>query len=196
MRKTRLLSSISLAFVLSFSSSTTLAAEGNYFDFNGDPKVYTGIGYGQYSFQWNDRDSDTSFDDDSAMLKAYVGTALNEYFSVELAYQNFDEASDIDRNAELDGVSLAARFSAPLSERFSLYAKGGWLEWSADVYANVPEIGRVGTELDGGDWFYGAGLAFAVSSNVNMRLEYERYELENDIDPDMDVASVAIEYVF
>ncbi|NOU51176.1 outer membrane beta-barrel protein [Pseudoalteromonas sp. JBTF-M23] len=189
-------SSISLALVLGTASTSVLADDSNYFDFNGEPKVYTGIGYGQYSFQWDDKENDTSFDDDASMLKAYVGTALNEYFSVELAYQNFDEASDIDSNAELDGVSLAARFSAPLNERFSLYAKGGWLEWNADIYATIPEVGRIGRELDGGDWFYGAGIAFGVTQNVNMRLEYERYELDDRIDPNMDVASVSVEYVF
>ncbi|OHU86789.1 MULTISPECIES: outer membrane beta-barrel protein [Pseudoalteromonas] len=188
--------SITAASMVLAMSGVASAAQGNYFDFNGEPKVYAGIGYGQYSFQWDDRENDTSFDEDESMLKGYIGTALNEYFSVELAYQNFDEASDIDSNAELDGVSLATRFSAPLSNRFSLYAKGGWLEWNADIYANIPEVGRVGTELDGGDWFYGAGVAFVVTNNVNMRLEYERYELDDRIDPNMDVASLSVEYVF
>ncbi|MGB1293466.1 MAG: TonB-dependent receptor, partial [Pseudoalteromonas sp.] len=27
-------------------------------------------------------------------------------------------------------------------------------------------------------------------------LEYERYKLEDDIDPDMDVASVSVQYMF
>jgi opacity protein-like surface antigen len=159
-------------------------------------KIYTGIGYGQYSFQWDDRENDTSFDDDSSMLKAYVGTKINPYWSFELAYENFDEASDIDNSAEVDGISLSTRLSAPLNEHFSVYAKGGWLEWDADVHADIPAIGRVSSSIDGGDWLYGAGVEFHLNENVNMRLEYTRYELENNIDPDMDVAAVSVEYQF
>ena len=33
---------------------------------------------------------------------------------------------------------------------------------------------------DGGDVFYGAGIQYAFSSNVQMRLEYERYELDDE----------------
>ncbi len=71
------------------------------------PRIYTGIGYGQYSFEFEDSENDTDFDDDSQMLKGYIGTQFNKYLSLELAYQNFDEVSDIDSKAEIDGVSLA-----------------------------------------------------------------------------------------
>lgn len=33
------------------------------------PRIYTGIGYGQYSFQFEDSENDTDFDDDAQMLK-------------------------------------------------------------------------------------------------------------------------------
>lgn len=161
-----------------------------------DYQIYTGIGYGQYSFQWDDRENDTSFDEDAAMLKAYLGTTITPYWSVELGYENFDEASDIDSSAELDGVSLATRLSLPLNEHFSVYAKGGWLEWNADIHTDTPVVGRVSSEFDGGDWLYGAGLGLKLSEHVNMRVEYTRYKLEEKIDPDMDVASLSVEYLF
>ncbi|MBQ4832443.1 outer membrane beta-barrel protein [Pseudoalteromonas sp. MMG010] len=159
------------------------------------PSIYTGIGYGQYAFESNNPENDMDFDDDSQMLKGYIGTQFNQYFSVELAYQNFDEISDIDNSAEIDGVSLAARLSAPLTENFSIYAKGGWLEWDAD-YTQSSAVGEVTTSLDGGDTFMGAGLEYAFTQDVQMRLEYERYQLEHDIETDMDVASVSIQYMF
>ncbi|PCK30936.1 outer membrane beta-barrel protein [Pseudoalteromonas piscicida] len=185
---------IAAALFATFGLSTAAHAESDFgLD---DYKIYTGVGYGQYSFQWEDRENDTSFDDDSSMLKAYVGTKINPYWSIELGYENFDEVSDIDNSADIDGISLSTRLSAPLNEYFSVYAKGGWLEWDADVYADIPAVGRVSSSLEGGDWLYGAGVEFHIHENVNMRLEYTRYELEEDIDPDMDVAAVSIEYQF
>ena len=47
-----------------------------------------------------------------------------------------------------------------------------------------------------GDVFYGAGVEYAFTTNMQVRFEYERYKLEDDIDPDMDVASVSFQYMF
>lgn len=189
MIKTLSVSALALA-TLGFNT----AAQADITDFD-SPRIYTGIGYGQYSFEYDDRENDVDFDDDSQMLKGYIGSQFNEHFSLELAYQNFDEASDIDNKAEVDGISLAARLAAPITNNFSAYAKGGWLEWDADVTQELA-VGSVTTSRDGGDVFYGAGIEYAFTDNVQARLEYERYELDDDIDPQMDVASVSLQYMF
>ncbi|KPH64889.1 outer membrane beta-barrel protein [Pseudoalteromonas neustonica] len=190
MIKTLSLSALALA-TLGFNSAAQ--ADVNEMD---SPRIYTGIGYGQYSFQFEDSENDIDFDDDSQMLKGYIGTQFNKYLSLELAYQNFDEVSDIDSYAEVDGISLAGRLAAPITESFSVYAKGGWLEWDAEVTSDIPALGEISAEQSGGDVFYGAGLEYAFTSNVQVRLEYERYKLEDDIDTDMDVASFSVQYMF
>ena len=67
------LSAISLA-LLGFN--TAASAETTNMDY---PRVYTGIGYGQYSFQFEDSENDIDFDDDSQMLKGYVGSQFNKF---------------------------------------------------------------------------------------------------------------------
>lgn len=157
---------------------------------------YVGAGYGQYSFQFEDRENDIDFDDDAAVLKGYVGAQFSPYVGLELGYQNFDELNDNDNYAEVDGYSLALRLLAPLSERFAIYAKGGWFEWEAEISANTPDFIDISSKQEGGDVFYGAGLQFSFTEHLQARLEYERFELEDDIAPDLDVASVSVQYKF
>ena len=173
-----------------------MASNAHADNFLDDTGIYVGAGYGQYSFQFEDRENDIDFDDDAGVLKGYIGAQFSPYVGLELAYQNFDELNDNDNNAEVDGYSLALRLSAPLTERFSIYAKGGWFEWEAELSANTPDFIDISAKQDGGDVFYGAGLQFAFTENLQGRIEYERFELEDDIDPDLDVASVSIQYMF
>ena len=189
MKNTLSLAALSLALV-GISATAKAQSEIN------DTGIYVGAGYGQYSIQFEDLENDIDFDDDAAVLKAYVGAQFSPYLGLELAYQNFDEANDADGFAEIEGLSLAAKFSLPISERFSVYAKGGWFQWEAELSTDVPLIGSISSSQDGGDIFYGAGLQFAFTENVHARIEYERFEIEDDFDPDLDVASVSIQYMF
>ncbi|QFU04991.1 Outer membrane protein A precursor [Pseudoalteromonas sp. THAF3] len=185
------------ALAMALTTTTAMAAPTSYEPSSEvNPRFYTGIGYGQYSFEFDNDDLDTEFDDDAGMLEAYVGTQLNDYWSFELGYHNFDEVSDIDQQAELDGVSLSTKLALPVSERFKVYATAGWLEWDADLRAQLDDLTIATTQADGGDVFYGAGVQFAMTEQVRFNLEYERYELDEQIDPEMDVASVSVEYLF
>lgn len=163
------------------------------------PEAYVGLGYGQYRFEFDDEDLDSSFDDDQAVLKAFVGGQFTEAFGLEFTYLNFDEASDNDLNAEIDGWSIAGVFSAPLHDNFDIYGKLGWFAWEAE-YTGQAAVGNVLVDvqgdIDGDDIFYGAGLRFGLSDAVDLRLEYDRYELDDNIDPEMDTLSASLQFNF
>lgn len=181
--------------LLATGLATTLSMGANADDFNlNESEFYLGGGYGQYSIQWEDED--TEFDDDAEVLKAYGGMKINEFVGAELAYLNFDEANDFDSNATVHGLGLAGILSAPLHERFSLYAKGGWFTWDAEIEATLPVVGTVSEDFDGGDWFYGGGIKLGLAEHLDLRIEYERYELDDNIKPEIDVASVNMQYSF
>jgi len=189
MKKTYIAATLSLALL----GYTSVSQADTNLDNVG---IYVGAGYGQYSFQFEDRENDIDFDDDAGVLKGYVGAQFTPYLGLELAYLNFDELNDNDNYSEVDGYSLAGILSLPLSERFSLYAKGGWFEWEAKVSANTPAFINISSTQEGGDVFYGVGMQYAFTQHWQTRLEYERFELEDDIEPDMDVASLSIQYLF
>ncbi|QFT55998.1 porin family protein [Microbulbifer sp. THAF38] len=169
------------------------AAAQESFD-RSESEFYVGGGYGQYSIKWDNEETD--FDEDAEVVKIYGGMKINEYLGAEIGYLNFDEANDFDNNAEIDGFTFAGILSAPLHERVSVYLKGGWFTWEAEVKSDLPVIGRVSEDLDGGDWFYGAGVKVGVMENLDLRLEYERFDLDDDIEPQIDIASASLQFAF
>lgn len=162
------------------------------------PGAYVGLGYGQYRFEF-DNGTDTDFKDETEVLKAYVGGMFTDAVGLELTYLNFDEANDNDINAEIDGWSLAGIFAAPISDSFSVYGKLGWFAWEADYSGRVsagPVFVDVDEDIDGDDIFYGAGVRFGLSDSVSLRFEYDRYELDDNIDPDLDILSANLQFGF
>lgn len=163
------------------------------------PAGYVGLGYGQYRFEFNNDSIDTDFSDNTEVWKAYVGGMFTDAVGLELTYLNFDEANDNDINAEIDGWSLAGIFAAPISDTFSIYGKLGWFFWDADYRGRAsagPVLVDIDEGTDGNDLFYGAGVRFGLSDSVSLRFEYDRYELDDNIDPDLDIVSANLQFGF
>lgn len=163
------------------------------------PGAYAGLGYGQFRFKFDDDSIDTDFEDEREVLKAYAGGMFTDAVGIEFSYLNFDEANDNDLNADIDGWSLAGVFAAPISDHFSVYGKVGWFSWEAEYEGQVavgPVFVAVDESADGDDIFYGAGVRFGLSDAISLRFEYDRYELDDNIDPDLDILSANIQFGF
>ena len=171
---------------------TVVASVNSYSD---APEVYLGAGYGQFKFEFDDDDNDTNFDDSQAAYRIFVGGNVTENFGGELTYINFDEANDLGTNTDIDGVSIAGVFTAPLGEFFSLYAKGGLFKWEASYSNSVAGI-PFSESVDGNDIFYGVGAKVSLSQNVDLRFDYDRYELDDDINPELDIISANLQFNF
>jgi OOP family OmpA-OmpF porin len=61
----------------------------------------------------------------------------------------------------------------PLSQRFSIYGKGGIYQWDADYEFPAGVAGSA--DANGKDYTYGAGVKFNVTRNTALRLEWQRY---------------------
>jgi OOP family OmpA-OmpF porin len=145
------------------------------------------------------RDNDVStgdlsdFDDDRATWQAYGGFMFTQWLGVEAGYLDVPEFKDGGFKVDGHGYTAAAVLAAPITDRVALYGKGGRVWWDVDA------SGPLGFDanVDGHDWFYGAGVRLGVLPNVSVRFEYARYELKgSDAKADLDLATAGIQYNF
>jgi hypothetical protein len=163
-------------------------------------QAYVGIGYGQYRFEFDDDRIDSDFEDDREVIRLFAGGQFSDVFGLEVTYLDFDEAHDRDINAELEGWSLAGIFSAPLADNFAVYGKLGWFAWETDVQGqlggNGPVLVNIDESIDGDDLFYGAGIKIGLGDAVALRFEYDRYEIDENIEPELDILSANLQVEF
>ncbi|MCC5856610.1 MAG: outer membrane beta-barrel protein [Ectothiorhodospiraceae bacterium] len=155
----------------------------------GPPQGYIGGGVGYYRLNDEDfLDEDERFKDDRWSWKVFAGVQFNRVLSAELGYTDFGKTSRGPFSADASGWSLAGTAALPVTPNFAPYAKLGQLFWDADL-----EAGPVSTSRDGNDMFYGVGARFALSHNLDLRMEYERFALD---DTDLDMGSLNLQLRF
>ena len=147
-----------------------------------EPETYIGAGYGAYQFEEN------SIDQSDSHWKAYLGTMFNSAVGMELSYVDFSRATDQGSTFDADGYGAALVLAFPMTQNFALYAKGGIYFWDAES-----NFAGIRATDDGDDPFYGAGLKFKLSEALDLRVEYERYEIANI---DLDSANASLQFSF
>lgn len=145
-------------------------------------ETYIGVGYGAYQFEENAIDSSDSH------WKGYIGTMFNSALGMELAYVDFSRATDQGSTFDADGYTGGLVLNFPMTENFAIYAKGGLFFWDAES-----NFAGIRATDDGDDPFYGAGLQFKLNEALDLRVEYERYEI---INVDIDSATAALQFSF
>lgn len=154
-----------------------------------ESSFYIGAGAGYYRIEGEDfLDEDNDLRDDRTAHKAYLGTNINDIFGLEIGYIDFRESTDELLDVEADGYTVAATLGAPVGEGMRLYGKLGQLFWDQTVSA-----GPISRSTDGDDPFIGVGMRFGSPEGLAVRLEYERYELE---DTEIDMPSVSLHFGF
>lgn len=184
-------------------SSTVVAQDNNSDRGNGwqfQPEFSIGGGYGLTKLKDND------FDEDEAAKKAFAVFQINEFIGIEAAYIDFDESGNDALDIDIKGKALDVIVSLPVSQSFSLYAKGGQMWWDADTNIDTSEF-ITSRDHDGDETFWGVGAKFRLAEHLDLRVEYERFNFEisrdeinvlqpNDINMDVDFASVNLQFTF
>lgn len=187
-------------FVLLASSTAVLAQSNSDNGWRFEPEFSVGGGYGVTKLK------DEDFDEDEAAMKAFALVKFNEYIGLEGGYIDFDEASNEALTFDPSGATLALILEAPITQVFSVYAKGGQLWWDGEASLNT-DVVDADSDFDGDETFWGVGTKFQLAEHLDLRVEYERFnfEVEQDeinvlqprpLDMDVDYASVNLQYTF
>jgi OOP family OmpA-OmpF porin len=152
-----------------------------------------------------------SDDDKGNAFKLFGGYQFNKNFAVEGGYFNLGQfgytattvpAGTLNGNIKLQGFNIDAVGMLPLADKFSVFGRLG-LQY-AQAKDNFSSSGVVATPTDpnpsksAANYKYGAGLQYDFNESLGMRLEAERYRVNDAIgnDGDINMYSVGLVYRF
>ncbi|NDP47070.1 MAG: outer membrane beta-barrel protein [Sulfuriferula multivorans] len=142
---------------------------------------YGGFGFGQSRY----RDVvATSANTRTEGWKVYSGYQFNKYLGVEGGFANLNDftaqTAATRTNTESDAWTLAAVGAYPLTGKLSVTAKLG----AAYVLTKTnTKVGAALTQRSGEDSYvpnYGVGIKYALLDNMDLRAEWERFDLGNN----------------
>ncbi|MFT7389372.1 MAG: OOP family OmpA-OmpF porin [Candidatus Endobugula sp.] len=196
-----------LALTIVFGASSVYAADNNY---------YIGLGYGSTDSNSNITNTTGSIrlDESDSGFKIFAGYQFNKNIAVEGFYTDlgsFSLTGDADETYTLDGQALAfltdgtstldsttfgvaGVFSFPINETVSPYAKLGFHRW--EMEGNQHLLASSLTNDDGTDPMYGLGINVSFNNNLQLRIEYERLDIDSQYASHVDYTSVGLAYSF
>lgn len=154
---------------------------------------YLGGGVGQFNAQIDDVDevdeAVESWDDDDTAYKFFAGYRLNKFLAFELDYINLGEPSGavvpgFNVDASVDGFAPYVVATLPLGQWFEVYGRLGYFFYDATVGFENEIDGRVELDEESEDLVYGAGIGANIGERLNVRFEYERFDLQGVDDAD------------
>jgi OOP family OmpA-OmpF porin len=180
---------------------------------------YAGLDVGRSNLRLNGSDLDgvfanqgitssTSIDGHDTNLGANVGYRLNRNFALEGGYIDFGKfdfnaaanapgADTIQGDYKAHAWSFSAVGTAPIDNRWSLYAKGGVTRTSADLSASsaTGATAPAGASASGTGALLGVGTSYDFTRSLYGKLEADRYTHVGDSNTgrgDIDVYTVGV----
>jgi OOP family OmpA-OmpF porin len=159
---------------------------------------------GRTMTSFSDEERDTAF-------KLFGGYQFNKYFAVEGGYFDLGKlsytattapAGTLNGNIQLNGLNIDAVGMLPLSEKFSAFGRVG-VNY-AQARDNFSSSGAIATPTDpnpsktAANYKYGLGVQYNLTESLAMRVEAERYRIDDAIGNkgDVDMYSLGLVYRF
>ena len=154
---------------------------------------YLGGGVGQFNAQIDDVDDVDAtvdeWDNDDTAYKLFGGYRLNNFLAFELDYINLGEPSGsvvpgVNLDAAVDGFAPYVVGTIPLGNWFEVYGRLGYFFYDATLGVESEIDGRAEFDEESEDLVYGAGIGAKIGEKLNVRFEYERFDLQGVDDAD------------
>ena len=154
---------------------------------------YLGGGFGRFNAGIDDvdqvDDAIEGWDESDDTYKLFAGYRLNKFLSFELDYVNLGEPSGAivpGRNVDsaVDGFAPYVIGTFPLGNWFEVYGRLGYYFYDANVGVEDELGGRVEFDEESEDLVYGAGIGANIGERLNVRFEYEKFDLQGLDDAD------------
>jgi hypothetical protein len=154
---------------------------------------YLGAGAGQFNAKIDDVDdvdeTVDAWDEDDTAYKIFAGYRMNRFLAFELDYINLGEPSGAvvpGRNvdASVDGFAPFVVGTLPLGPYFEVFGRAGYYFYDATRGVEDTLDNRVVFDEESEDIVYGAGIGANLGEKLNLRFEYEKYDLEGLDDTD------------
>jgi len=117
-----------------------------------------------------------------------VGKYINSNISIELGYADFGEDTQniggVEAEFEASAIQLSALGYLPVSEKAGLFARIGIEQVTAESTSSAVDV-----KTDETDLFYGVGGYYNVSENIDVRVEFQRHEIDNN---ELDTVSAGV----
>jgi opacity protein-like surface antigen len=154
---------------------------------------YLGAGAGQFNAGIDDVDDVDAtvdeWDEEDTAYKIFAGYRLNRFLGFELDYINLGEPSGavvpgFNFDSAVDGFAPYVVGTIPLGPYFEVYGRLGYYFYDATTGIENEIDGRVEVDEESEDLVWGAGVGANLGEKLNLRLEYERFDLEGLDDAD------------
>lgn len=184
--------------LISFSETKISPSKSDFDD------IYNDIGLSVTSSRLEDKGTG---------YKLQVGYQPIKYFAIEGGYVDLDQAQHTAHvttgsegirsvmTIESSGWNLNAVGILPITNEFSILAKVGAIRVKEKITVKASsgsEFASDSSSDSNSEVLYGLGIAYAPNDKMNLRAEYERYDLGDDsgTDIDIDVVSLGIAFKF
>jgi OOP family OmpA-OmpF porin len=184
---------MNLKIASAIAAVTVAAASPAAFAQDENAGFYLGGGVGQFNAQIDDVDDVDAtvdeWDNDDTAYKFFAGYRLNRFLAFELDYINLGEPSGtvvpgFNVDAAVDGFAPYVVGTIPLGNWFEVYGRVGYFFYDATVGVEDEIDGRVEFDEESEDLVYGAGIGANIGERLNLRFEYERFDLQGVDDAD------------
>ena len=171
---------ISLLAVAGFLASGAAFAQTDNRPWRGDFWGYAGINAGESKFRTECNRTITQFECDrkDTGWKAYVGGQFNPIVGMELGYTDFGRIRAGAGEVEAYAIPVSVTVGTPIGERFRVFGKAGGVYSRTDVRVSILDADERSGRDNGFGWTYGAGATFAVTRNIDIRADWDRYKLD------------------